>query len=619
MSRFKPGKNQISTWTGTAGILCLFLALLLVIINLESRVAGWSRWWPLVLIQLSCIVLWFHNPEKAHIRPVHWVVLLILSSHVFCLISLIMLDGLLPHEGLREAQDLILIWFCCVGLWYHALYRPSQVPFIWSMLVLLPIALENLVSLVHSGECLAFRPDYWTAGRIIGLVISLSGLLAASVIWSWNKLKQPSLGSDSDRRMSRTGLLLTRLCFLVAGVVAGWSLHTLQQYRSTGQEIVVQRGLDAIKYLWIQSTALGWGHNTLASLVDIVTLPHAAKSPEWAGPAGYPATHGYLGVGFLICLAIMLCLRGRRKDIKASCMLADLSETATCITLFLVSLVLAGGPRGPLPLLLLFGWLALSLTRSPFQSRGHHSGFTFTLPLLVAIVMAGITLVTYGPIKGQVLFDKLDDRHQPPERFRLHLQQARKLNRYDSRIPVALANSWQRSMTRSPGWQEDMFNQVDFYYREASRLDPYDTLITMRHANFLLKCERRDAAIATARKALAKNPHSSDLATWLFLVAIRHDYLKLAFEILDYGIRLEPYNPWWWKWRYRLTARLGQGPLARQSLAVALTGNPENPELISRSWDNLTNDMKVIHNPSVPVLEKPHGKSVKDSREDGKE
>ncbi len=619
MSRFKPGKNQISTWTGATGSLCLFLALLLVLINLESRVAGWSRWWPLVLIQLSCILLWFNNPGKAPIRPVYWVGLLILSSPVFCRISVIMLGGLLPHEGLREAQDLILIWFCCVGIWYNTLYKPIQMPFFWSMLVLLSIALENLVSVIHSGECLAFHPDYWTAGRIIGLVISLSGLLAASLIWSLNKLKQSSLGSDPDRRISRTGMLLIRLCFLIAGGSAGWSLHTFQQFGSTGQEIVVQRGVDAIKDLWLQSTAFGWGNNTLASLVGVVALPHAARSPEWAGPAGYPAAHGYLGVGFLICLAIILCLGGRRKDTKGSCIPANISETATCIALFLISLVLAGGPRGPLPLFILFGWLALSLTRSPFQSRGNTRGFTSTLPLLVAIFMVCITLVTYGPIKGQVLFYTSDNRHQSPERFRLHLHQARELNRYDSRIPVALANSWQRSMSRSPKWQEDMFNQVDFYYREASKLDPYDTLITMRHANFLLKCERQDAAIATARKALKINPHSSDLATWLFLVAIRHDYNKLAFETLDYGIGLEPYNPWWWKWRHRLTARLGQGPLARQSLAVALTGNPENPELISRSWDNMTNETGNINNPSVPVLENRHEETVIANPEDGKE
>jgi hypothetical protein len=607
MIRFQLNKNQFSQWIGMVGILCLFLGLLLSLINLESQLAIWSRWSPMILIQVSCLILFIQNFSILHLRPVHWMGLLILSIPIFCRAS-IMLEGILPRQGFHEAHDLVLIWFCCVATWFHAVHRPSFMICIWSMLIPISILLENLISGFYQEDWMLFRSDYWNSGRIIGLFSCIAGCLI--VIYHRHladrrtgPVFRPRPGINFFRRS------LIQLLFLTAGGLAGWSLHSYRMDRPIDQAIGLERGLDAIQSLWLQSAAVGWGHNTLSSLMEVAALPHSSKMPEWAGPAGFPATHGCLGVAILMILTILLVIQTRknRADKEGSPNLAEIPSWAACISLFLISLIVAGGPPGPLPLFFLGGWLALSFIPLPSHPRSRvHSGImSFFMPALVWVCMLGLTLIMLGPLRGQSIYSGMDMRNQRPEQIRTQLRKARELNRFDARIPIAIADTWQKTMTRTSGWQENIFNQVNYFYREASNMDPYNTLIPLRHANFLLKCERQDKAVDIVRKALDHNPRASELVKWLFLVALRHDYDKLGFEMLDYGLKLEPYNPYWWRWRHRLTVRLGQGPLTRQSLAIALTGNPENQGLISMTWKTQTDEILHSPIPTVPGLSIP--------------
>jgi hypothetical protein len=51
------------------------------------------------------------------------------------------------------------------------------------------------------------------------------------------------------------------------------------------------------------------------------------------------------------------------------------------------------------------------------------------------------------------------------------------------------------------------------------------------------------------------------------------------------GLKVAPMEGLWWYRQYELSRRLGHGPAADQSLAVALTGGPGDPTLVAAAWE----------------------------------
>jgi predicted Zn-dependent protease len=115
-------------------------------------------------------------------------------------------------------------------------------------------------------------------------------------------------------------------------------------------------------------------------------------------------------------------------------------------------------------------------------------------------------------------------------------------------------------------------------------LDPLDPVIPMRLAEFELKAQRPREAIATLRQALLRRPYSADLLNMAFYVALRQRDTALAGDVLDRGLDLIPDDGFWWERQYQLAVELGQAALARQSLAAALTADPESPTLNHAAW-----------------------------------
>jgi hypothetical protein len=149
-------------------------------------------------------------------------------------------------------------------------------------------------------------------------------------------------------------------------------------------------------------------------------------------------------------------------------------------------------------------------------------------------------------------------------------------------VPHIIRAAWLRAeLTRSPGWDENLFRSICAAYEKAMALDPYEPTIALKLAEVQVIAERTDAALHTARIAMERTPGSVDLLTWVYFHATTHNQTQTAAEMIDRSLYLEPEAARWWRNRFWFEQAEGRGPSATVALNVALTaavGKPEQAE-----------------------------------------
>jgi hypothetical protein len=367
----------------------------------------------------------------------------------------------------------------------------------------------------------------------------------------------------------------------------GWWLFARQLTGPLGEALALDTGIRQQQMLWTESILLGWGQGTLERLVEVFAQPVEAVIAPWGGPTCLLATGGLVGFAALTALLIYLAARHRERwDRGGDPRRAAAADAAALGALWTGGVVLAGGPRSELVLLMIAGWTALALIKTapdpPARQAAIPASHRVTGVLLG--LLAALAFVLALPTWGSAILRQAPRPGTPAQVHRQRLGLAARLNPFEPAIALAQAAAWRQAMTDSEHWQESLYLRVVGLYRRAERLDPYQPLISLNLAHFQALCDRQEAAVLTVQDALERMPADRELITWLYSFARRQGLSTLAYRMLRHGQQVDPTHPAWWHQCYVRASRLGQGPQARWALAVALTCDPGDPDLVREAW-----------------------------------
>ncbi len=570
----------------------LFLALALALITLDFPTAPWTRWWPLPLaLGALGAAAAVRGLPAVELRDVAFVTLLIAPAAVRAILSL---TGPLPLEGLREAQEFGVIFVLAAGLWLMARANPSVATSIWVAAIAVgwlaslhtPQELDGLPGQGMEGGLVVTHP--WRAATgwsvLLGL-IAILWLAAVRRLGIAGEMLSEIMTFGRRRRVFVGARMGLRLACVLVGAWIGF--HYLVSVRNlpTPLALAIERGAEAEQDLWIQSILVGWGHRAVVRLAEVLAAPHPAIVSPWGGPFGLLAIGGVIGTVLLAIWIAYLIVRRPNRDPLGSSHLTRLAGAATPIALLLGGLILVGGARSAVAMFLLAGWSALALVDSEQRTRRVATSL-FGRRLALGMAACGalaVTVALWMPVRGRSILENASRGHLDPAAYRGKLLKARRLNPFDPAIPLAQAHAWREAMNRSPQWSESLYLQVVRSYDTAIQLNPYETLYPIRLALFQLLCKPEDVAIETIQKALNRHPNAMELVDWLYLTTLRQNRTRLAYGMLEKGLALEPDRKRWWRRRFEWYQTQGQGPLAGQALAVALTAAPDDPNLLSHA------------------------------------
>lgn len=551
----------------------LFLTLLVASFALISPKSVWTLWLPLPLVFVACV----QTQALSRGFVLRWSHLGRLGLFFFPLFgrALLSLNGPIPVAGLREAQELAVVFFVASGLWLIASREPARTLCVWTAAAL-ALWMLNGFPWLSPNFMVTVPTVFWGAALWLWL------RLPARVAGPAGPSPRPADPFLAPARRPWTGALLGLILFIL-GLWLGGLCFLHQRSGSLYGLLSLEAGLRAQEVLWIQSLLFGWGHGTLDRLITVLAEPVPAAVSGWGGPLGLLALGGLAGVAVLLLWALMLgrqlyrSLEGPpRKTLLLPAVLA---------AFFLIGLLVTGGPRSGLILFSLAGWIALAMAdpsaeaaarprRRPQPAPGILPTLVVAAPALVLIVI--LTL----PTLGTTLFRRATRAKTRGEAYRDRLYQAQWLNPFDPEIPLALAESFRAEVADPHSQQPINYLHVVRLYREAEALDPYDPDLPIALAQFQLQSDRQEDAIETARKALALRPNSQALMEWTYQTALGLNLDALAYEMLDRGLCSAPTKVEWWQRQYALARRLGEGPLASQSQAIALTADPDQHDLL---------------------------------------
>lgn len=581
----------------------LFLAFSLAILALDNPVALWKLWWPLPLaLAASALTLLLNGAS-----PVRWRYLLNFGLFALPLAvrAWFSLQGTLPAVGLREVQELSLILSLGVALWLVASCHPGHALGAWLAAI--------GVGAVASGMFVDRETGFFrllTLATLAWGVVTASGLGLARLVGGDGRPKDAA-----SRRFNLKRVLIDFLCLLSLGVglAAGWEMTRRQLDASLRTALAIQAGLVAQRALWLQSLIFGWGGRVLEHLIPVVSEPVRAITPPWGGFTGALARGGLAGIGVLLVWCVALNRQVRRASPTPWARV--LSLIAAMAAFFMLGLLALGAPRPRLALFILAGWLALALIkplRHAPPARGRHAppgpGAAVFACALLAVLAGVLALPLYGQLltaaaQAQASRTELANAVKAGggknidlqairlggEWVRQQLLNARDFNPFDPAIPVGLAMSYRKQMGPEDAGDEVNYLKVVRFYEDARKLDPYDTSIPLALANFQNQFDRQEEAFKTVSDALVCRPHSQELLDWVFGTALRLNQNALADRMLAQALALNPMSTTWWLGQYKLARRIGQGPLAAQALAVALTGAPASPDLVELTWSSMQN------------------------------
>lgn len=556
----------------------LFLAITLAALALDNPQAVWRLWWPLPLsLGAALLTVQLHGAS-----PVRFRHLLILAAFAIPLAvrSRFSIASSVPAAGLRETQELAAILFLGVALWVAGSCHPVRALLVW----LAALLLSGLVNWPVAERLVEYSPFRAFTLLSLGWGVCCGALLLIGPALMGEEEAAANVLRRFD--MKRTFVDLACLVSLAAGLLMGALMVSRQFDAPMRAAMAINAGFTAQRELWLQSVLFGWGGGLLDRMIQVVAEPALSATPPWGGLSGVLARCGIVGVGLLFAWTVMLNRLVRRpvggKHVRA------LSLAAALAAFFLIGMMISGAPHSRLAAMVLTGWLGLALIRPiTRRTRQPHVVAPRVVPGVMAMMLAVFVAVALAlPTWGQSMTGAA--RAQGGKRgviwTQRKLYQARGLNPFDPAIPMGLAETY-RKLGEAEGRDELIYVRVLNLYHEAQRLDPYDALIPLRLANFQLNYDRQEEAVTTVKDALRRQPKSQDLLGWLFLVAIRLNNNAEADKTLTQAMAYHPMSVTWWRHQYALARRLGQGPLASQALAVALTGAPEDPMLAQADWE----------------------------------
>ncbi|MEN6625856.1 MAG: hypothetical protein ABFD69_06470 [Candidatus Sumerlaeia bacterium] len=579
-----PERRRIAAWVRDAALL---LALALCVLSMDSDQAPWRLWWPMPLAFLSGAMTLL-MPGRPILRWRHhlWLGVLILLPLCRGLLSL---HGPLPAAGLREMQGLMSIALVASALWLVAAVRPDRAFGIWT--IAMWIGVVSAAKVAPAGEAMTAP----------ALVVAVVGALMGSVGWlrlvAFRKWLEGTGGMRlTSRRTLRirreefvgaAGRLTLRTVSLAAGCVVGWRLIEAQQPRAIDAALRMAEGMRQQELLWTRSLLLGWGHGTLERLMEAFARPMAIDPPPWGGVNYLLATGGLAGLALLLVLLVYMMLWPRgRWGIETEPLAPAAAHWGVMPLLMTGGMLLMGGPRSEMAVLALAGWLALTLVKARIDpARGQALPMSHIAGGALIALTAGVLIFSLAmPTWGTSILLRTNIDAMAPESYRARLDRAARLNEHDPRIRMMLARSWRQTMTNTPGWSESNFLRVVGLYNTAAGLDPYDTLIPMRLAEFLVAADR--PAIAEIEVALDRMPKDPALIRLLLAEANREKRPDLAYQMVRRGLMVQPAEPAWWLEQAQMAEELGQIPLAQRSLAIALTGGLDDPRgtYIRAAW-----------------------------------
>ena len=595
----------------------LFLALALALITLDFPTALWTRWLPLPLalgaLGAAAVV---RGLPAVELRDVAFVTLLIAPAGVRAMLSL---TGPLPLEGLREAQEFGVIFVLAAGLWMMARANPTVAARVWVAAIVVgwlaslntPQELDGLPGRGMEEGPVVIHP--WQAATgwsaVLGL-IAVTWLAAVRRLGIAGEMLSEIMTFGCRRRVFAGARMGLRLACALIGAWIGFRYLASVRDLPTPVALAIERGAEAEQHLWVQSILVGWGHRAVVRLAEVLAAPHPAIVSPWGGPFGLLAIGGVIGTALLALWIAYLIVRRPNRDPAGRSPLTQLAGAATPIALLVGGLILVGGARSAVVMFLLAGWSALALVDSEERTRrGAASVFGRRLAMgLAACGALAVTVALWMPVRGRSILENAARERLDPAVYRAKLVKARRLNPFDPAIPLAQAHAWREAMNRSPQWSESLYLRVVRSYDTAIRLDPYETLYPIRLALFQLLCKPEDVAIETIHRALNRHPNAMDLVDWLYLTTLRQNRTRLAYGMLEKGLALEPDRKRWWLRRFEWYQTQGQGPLAGQALAVALTAAPDDPNLLSHALKAGRAPRRALPPvPSISTTVKPEG------------
>lgn len=582
-------RRRIAYWARDAALL---LALALCALTMDTDLAPMRLWWPMPLAFISGALTLF-LPGRPILRWRHhlWLGLLILAPAGRGMLSL---RGPLPAAGMRELEGLMSIAMVASALWLMAAARPDRAFGIWTI----ALALGAIASAWIAPKDQLLSDPAFAIGAI-GAFMGLIGWLRLTAFRRWlnwsGGMRVTSRRTMRIRReefLGAAGRLWLRAFSLAIGCLLGWRLVQLQQPRAIEKALQMAEGLRQQEILWTHSMLLGWGRGTLEQLMEAFAQPRPIVAAPWGGVSYLLATGGLIGLGLLLILLVYMMLWPRgRWGIETEPLAPAAAHWGVMPLLLTGGMLLTGGPRSEMVVLALAGWLALALVKARIDPARDQRG----LPVshiaggaMLALTAAVLIVSLARPARGTSILLHTSQLKMSPEEYRAKLERAAELNPHEPGIRKALAESWRRSMTETPGWRESYYLNVVRLYNEAAALDPYDVNIPLGLAEFLRLAER--PTIETLEDALDRMPKNTDLIKRLLIEAEREKEPDLAYQMLDRGLMVEPSNPWWWLREARSAHELGQLPQAQRALAIALTGalnldHEQRAECVRAAWN----------------------------------
>lgn len=582
-------RRRIAYWARDAVLL---LALALCVLGMDTKNWPLLLWSPMPLAFIAG-VLTLILPDRPILRWRHhlWLGLLILMPAARGMLSL---HGPLPAEGLRELEGLMSIATVASALWLMAAARPDRAFGIWTIALAIGAVTAAWIA---PKERLITDPAF--AITAVGAFMGLIGWLRLTafrrwLIWSGGMrlTARRTMRIRREEFLGAAGRLGLRTFSLAVGCVIGWRLVQLQQPPAIEKALRMAEGLRQQEILWTHSMLLGWGHGTLEKLMEAFALPQPIAVAPWGGVSYLLATGGLIGLGLLLILLIYMMLWPRgRWGIETEPLAPAAAHWGVMPLLMTGGMLLAGGPRSEMVVLALAGWLALALVKAridPARDQGGLPVSHIAGGAMLALTAAVLIVSLARPAWGTSILFHANQLGMSPEDYRARLERAAELNPHEPEIRKALAISWRRTMTETPGWRESYYLNVVRLYGEAAALDPYDDSIPLELAEFLRLAER--PSIETLEDALDRMPRNTVLIKRLWIEAEREKEPDLAYQMLDRGLMAEPSDPWWWLQEARSAMELGQVPQAQRALDIALTGaldlDPEKrAEYVRAAWN----------------------------------
>ena len=564
---------------GPVRIGLLLCALVLPALWLDASGVPSALWWTAILALMVGVFAVLAD----RLPPLGWRYLALIALITLPAVMRVTLSlrGPLPVHGLREAYHFSAIGTAAVALWLIASERPVQAWWIW----LVALAFGFLRSVIAAGRLSADDPSQWATGLTCAFGLAIA-------VWLWcRQLARKRLREKAQKQGRQDACAtmggkhripflmpnLTAAMALLAGLALGWSRLGELEGLPMLSALEVDHALRIQDRLWMQSVLFGWGPGATDSLTRVLAAPHPIVMPQWCGPLSLMAQVGLLGLAALIVWAAVLVRR------LAQPRTAWNAAAAVC-ALFLVGLIVAGGPRRPLVLFILAGWSALAVTTKP-ATRSAPVPLRRWLPSTVAgVALFGLICVLWFPVHSEGLRRAAAIEPAGSSTQRLLLARASRSNPFDPAVALDQARAWKESMAEYAEWSETIYRRTVELYRRTEALDPFDTSLPFELSRFQLEVEREEDAIQTVNRALERIPNATNLIDWMFVTAIARDRSPLAHQMLDRGLLIEPNQLRWWIRRFDLTHALGQGPLSAQSMSIALTDHPENIAMVRAAW-----------------------------------